>query len=101
MWAIKAGLVGLLFSSTVNAYQYGYNHVTTRKNPELIAANFKDVDIELLSPAFLNSEGIQPGFANGTQGPTSQDDLGESAPYDYLSPAFLTFRRGFHRGFGI
>ncbi|KAM5356790.1 hypothetical protein ACJ41O_003436 [Fusarium nematophilum] len=70
-----ASLVGLSVVSAVNALQYGYNHVPTQKNTELVAANFKDVDVDLYSPAFLNPDGIQSGFEDGTKGPTSHEDL--------------------------
>ncbi|KAH7148180.1 hypothetical protein EDB81DRAFT_932491, partial [Dactylonectria macrodidyma] len=87
----KAGLIGLSVVSTINAFQYGYNHVPVQKNPDLIANNFKDVNVDLYSPAFLNPDGIQDGFANGTQGPTSRDHLAEAfmeniaAKNDYMS----------------
>ncbi|RBQ75051.1 hypothetical protein FVER14953_12052 [Fusarium verticillioides] len=68
-------LVGLTAASVVNAFQYGYNHVTVRKDIPLVAANFKDVDIDLYSPAFLDPESRQAGFKNGTQGPTSHQDM--------------------------
>ncbi|KAM0234895.1 hypothetical protein ACHAPO_006260 [Fusarium lateritium] len=68
-----ACLIGLSAISAVNAVQYGYNHVPVRPDPALIAANFKDVDIELLSPAFGGDR--QAGFKNGTQGPTSHEDM--------------------------
>lgn len=72
-----ASLVGLSVVSVARATQYGYNYVPVQKNTDLIAANFKDVDIDLYSPAFLNPDGIQAGFSNGTQGATSHEDLGE------------------------
>ncbi|KAF5003120.1 hypothetical protein FDECE_10311 [Fusarium decemcellulare] len=75
MLGTAAGLVGLSIVSVANALKYGYNHVATQKNSELVAANFKNVDIDLYSPAFLNPENRQSGFEDGTQGPTSQDDL--------------------------
>ncbi|KAI9149921.1 Carboxypeptidase 2 [Paramyrothecium foliicola] len=59
----------------VTADEYGYNHVAVRKDPEVIAANFRDVDVKLYSPAFLTPKIILPGFQNGTQGPTSHDDM--------------------------
>ena len=70
----------LLFglASVVNAAKYGYNHVTVRKDSEIVAGAFKDVDVELLSPAFATPDILQPGFSDGTQGPSSAEDLGES-----------------------
>ena len=69
-------LVGLSAVSAVNAVQYGYNHVPVRPDSDLVASNFEDVDIELLSPAFLTPDDRQAGFGNGTQGPTSHEDMG-------------------------
>ncbi|KAF4340511.1 carboxypeptidase 2 [Fusarium beomiforme] len=71
----KTVLVGLSVVSAANALQYGYNHVTVRKDIPLVAANFKDVDIDLYAPAFLEPESRQAGFKNGTQGPTSHEDM--------------------------
>lgn len=70
--SLLAGLVGL-----ANAVQYGYNHVAVRPDSDIVASAFPDVDIELLSPAFLTPEIRQPGFSDGTQGPTSQEDMGQ------------------------
>jgi hypothetical protein len=72
----KTILFGISAASAVNAFQYGYNHVTVRKDIPLVAANFKDVDIDLYSPAFLDPESRHSGFKNGTQGPTSHEDMG-------------------------
>ncbi|KAF5609935.1 carboxypeptidase 2 [Fusarium subglutinans] len=86
----KTILVGLTAASAVNAFQYGYNHVTVRKDIPLVAANFKDVDIDLYSPAFLDPESRQAGFKNGTQGPTSHEDMeaymeGIASKNDYMT----------------
>jgi len=66
-------LLGL--ASLASAVQYGYNHVKVSRDSEVVEGAFKDVDIDLLSPAFQDEDVIQPGFANGTQGPSSQDDM--------------------------
>lgn len=71
---------GLLFglASVVSAVKYGYNHVTTNKDSETVDSAFPSVDdIELLSPAFLTPDIRQPGFSDGTQGPSSQEDMGK------------------------
>ncbi|UPK96953.1 hypothetical protein LCI18_007888 [Fusarium solani-melongenae] len=75
MFGKTVTLIGLSVVSVASATQYGYNHVPTQKNTDLVAANFKDVDIDLYSPAFLNPDKIQTGFSEGTQGATSQDDF--------------------------
>ncbi|CAP86313.1 hypothetical protein E8E15_004785 [Penicillium rubens] len=67
-------LLGL--TSVVSAVTYGYNHVPVTKDPEIVAGAFEDVDdIKLLSPAFLTPNVRLPGFTNGTQGSSSQDDM--------------------------
>lgn len=73
---------GLLFglASLASAVQYGYNHAKVLPDSEIVERAFKDVDIDLLSPAFQDPDVIQSGFANGTQGPSSQDDMGKCAP---------------------
>lgn len=54
---------------------YGENWVTTEKDEDIVAQNFPDVDIPLLSPAFLNPESVPAGFSNGTEGPTDDIEL--------------------------
>jgi hypothetical protein len=49
---------------------YGDNYTPVSKDDDAIARNFPDIDIDLLSPAFLNPETVPEGFANGTSGPT-------------------------------
>lgn len=49
---------------------YGDNYTPVNKDDEAISQNYPDIDIDLLSPAFLNPETIPAGFANGTFGPT-------------------------------
>lgn len=70
---------GLFFglATLASAFQYGYNHVKVQQDSEIVAGAFKDVDIELLSPSFQSPDILQPGFSDGTQGPSSQDDMGE------------------------
>lgn len=77
MFVKQSGLVGLSLLSAVSAVKYGHNHVVVRQDPEIVAANFEDVDIDLYSPAFLSPDGRLPGFPGGTQGPTSHEDMGE------------------------
>lgn len=60
------------------ADKYGYNHVKVRKDSDIVAKAFPDVKTDIIqSPAFLNPKNRQEGFANGTQGPDSLDDVGE------------------------
>ncbi|CRK37066.1 Carboxypeptidase 2 like protein [Verticillium longisporum] len=67
------GLFGLL--SFAEAAKYGYNHVAVRQDSDIVAANFKDVDISLYSPAFLNPGSRLEGFSRGTEGPTSHEAM--------------------------
>lgn len=96
--ASTAFLLGI--ASMVRADKYGYNHVTVRQDSEVVAGAFKDVDIELLSPAFVDTDVLQPGFSDGTQGPSSQDDMGEYQ-YDLKSKTYQLKRdRGLPPGAG-
>jgi hypothetical protein len=49
---------------------YGDNYNEVTKDSDAVARNYPDVDIDLLSPAFVSPETIPEGFANGTSGPT-------------------------------
>jgi murein tripeptide amidase MpaA len=53
----------------VEAVQHENNYVPVRPDSELVAANFPDPKVALLSPAFMSPEGIPAGFNNGTTGP--------------------------------
>jgi hypothetical protein len=62
--------------------QYGENQRGTIKDSDVVAAAFPDVEgVELLSPAFLNPESTPPGWANGTDGPTDDAEMGERQPH--------------------
>lgn len=76
---IAAGLVtGLVGSAT--AAKYGYNHVPLQPDSEIVASAFKDVDVELLSPAFIDEENRLPAFSEGTKGPSNQETMGKLFP---------------------
>lgn len=71
----------LLCLTCVEAVQYGHNWVYVRKDNELVAANFEDVQgYELLSPAFMRPDSVPSRFANGTDGPTSDAEVGRNTP---------------------
>lgn len=55
--------------------QYGENWVPTIKDSELVAANFQDVNITLLAPAFLDPSTVPARFSDGSEGPTDLLDL--------------------------
>lgn len=83
---MRTGISVLLgLASAVSAVKYGYNHVTTEKDSDIVNKAFPDVDdIELLSPAFLTPDVRLPGFSDGTQGPSSQEDMGRSPAHNAL-----------------
>jgi len=56
--------------------KYGENWLPVVKDSDLVAQNFPDVDIELLSPAFLDPQSVPSRFTNGTEGPTDHELLG-------------------------
>lgn len=81
--AIASTGLFLGLASVASAVTYGYNHVPVTKDSETVARAFENIDdIKLLSPAFLTPDIRLPGFTNGTQGPSSQDDVGESTIED-------------------
>lgn len=58
--------------------QFGHNQVPVRRDNKLVAAIFNDVEgCELLSPAFTRPETVPKGFRGGTEGPTSDAELGK------------------------
>ncbi|KAI0878178.1 carboxypeptidase [Hypoxylon argillaceum] len=59
----------------VSASQYGENHDPVEKDEDLVAAHFPDTDDVLLSPAFLNPQGVLDGFSTGIDGPTDDATL--------------------------
>ncbi|KAL4938551.1 hypothetical protein BDV06DRAFT_231683 [Aspergillus oleicola] len=97
--------VSLSLASMASAVKYGYNHVTVVKDSEIVAGAFENVhDIQLLSPAFLTPEARLPGFANGTQGPSSQDDMEAFLEdlvgrNDYMTYGIANFTSEEHRSF--
>lgn len=65
--------------SPLPGLKYGDNWAPTTLDSDIVTQNFPDVDIPLLSPAFLNPESVPAGFSNGTAGPTDDIELGESS----------------------
>lgn len=63
-------------AGSVSRTTYGNNALTVDFDNEAISRNYQDVDIQLLSPAFLSPETIPVGFGNGTSGPTPLHELG-------------------------
>jgi hypothetical protein len=70
-------IASLLYQSHAQS-QYGENQRGTIKDSDIVASAFPDVEgIELLSPAFLDPDSTPPGWANGTDGPTDDTEMGE------------------------
>jgi hypothetical protein len=63
-------------AGSVSRTTYGNNALSVDFDNEAISRNYQDVDIKLLSPAFLNPESVPAGFNNGTSGPTPLHELG-------------------------
>jgi hypothetical protein len=79
MHLAKSCAVGVLLISVKLAIadSYANNQNPTVVDAPQVAAKFPAVErIELLSPAFVNPEGVPESFANGTSGPTPQYTLG-------------------------
>jgi hypothetical protein len=75
-------LTAAFASGALAQKQLGWNHAPVEKDNDAVSRNYPEVDVELLSPAFLNPETVPEGFANGTAGPTDDATLGMSTvPY--------------------
>lgn len=73
---LKLGLVAA--ACLVEAQRYGENSHTPVVDAPHVAAAFPDVDIDVLSPAFLNPDSVPAGFAELTAPATDQATLGMS-----------------------
>lgn len=74
---IAASLIAGAVSVSAQGYSYaGLTHPFEKDEPQ-VAANFPDVDYELLGPAFTLPDTVPEAFRNGTSGPTPQFVLGE------------------------
>ena len=75
-----ATLSALLFAATALAQgtKYGENHVVTQFDSQVVEQRaFPAPDVTLYSPAFLSNASFAPGWTEGTEGATSQADLGK------------------------
>ncbi|KAH7367442.1 carboxypeptidase [Plectosphaerella cucumerina] len=68
-------LTAAFASGALAQKQLGWNHAPVEKDNDAVSRNYPEVDVELLSPAFLNPETVPEGFANGTAGPTDDATL--------------------------
>lgn len=72
----SSALLVVALSAVGEAAQYGHNHVAVSQDSDLVGANFPEVDLKLLSPAFEEQESVPVGFAQGIEGPTDDATLG-------------------------
>lgn len=80
MHSLKSFIGGaaLIGARLIVADSYANNQNPTAIDAPQVAANFPAIErVELLSPAFINPEGVPGTFANGTTGPTPQHTLGK------------------------
>ena len=59
--------------------KYGENWVVVEQDSDAIAEAFPEVNMTLRSPAFLEPESVPQRFANGSEGPTDDIELGKLA----------------------
>lgn len=73
---VQAFLLGL--PQVQGQATYGENYLTASRDSETVSRAFPEVEgIELLSPAFTNPDTLPNGWRNGTEGPTSDTELGK------------------------
>lgn len=75
-----ATLSVLLFAATALAQgtKYGENHVVTQYDSQVVEQRaFPAPNITLYSPAFAVNASFAPGWSDGSEGATSQADLGK------------------------
>lgn len=74
-------LTTLALTGLGHALQYGYNHVPIKRDSEELATAFPEPgnDVKLYSPAFMQPESVPDTFAEGTDGPTNDGEMGTSA----------------------
>jgi hypothetical protein len=69
----------LFFAATALAQgtKYGENHAVTQFDSQVVEQGaFPAPNVTLYSPAFLPNASFAPGWTEGTEGATSQSDLG-------------------------
>lgn len=75
-----ATLSVILLAATALAQgtKYGENHVGNQFDPQIVEQRaFPAPNVTLYSPAFAANASFAPGWTQGTEGATSQADLGE------------------------
>lgn len=76
-WPLLSLLVGPCVGGVAQHRLTYLRPLLAQKDPAHIAANFPDLDDEILSPAFTSPETVPEGFRHGISGPTPQNVLGE------------------------
>ena len=65
-----------LYSTPGAGWTYGGNQGMLRQDSDIVSNAFPNIDVDLLSPAFTDPSTLNPGWHNGTQGPTDDAVLG-------------------------
>ena len=74
---MRASSIAFFAASAVAQTQYGENHVNVNLDSQLVEqAAFPAPNVTLYSPAFLPNASFDPGWFEGTEGATSQFELG-------------------------
>ncbi|KAK7216559.1 hypothetical protein V2G26_004562 [Clonostachys chloroleuca] len=74
-WPLLSLLVGPCVGGVAQHRLTYLRPLLAQKDPAHIAANFPDLDDEILSPAFTSPETVPEGFRHGISGPTPQNVL--------------------------
>uniref|UniRef100_A0A8H7TV75 Carboxypeptidase M14B n=1 Tax=Bionectria ochroleuca TaxID=29856 RepID=A0A8H7TV75_BIOOC len=74
-WPLLSLLVGPCVGGVAQHRLTYLRPLLAQKDPAHIAANFPDIDDEILSPAFTSPDTVPEGFRHGISGPTPQNVL--------------------------
>jgi hypothetical protein len=81
---MRASIIALYATSAFAQSQYGENHINVNFDSQLVEQTaFPAPNVTLYSPAFLPNASFAPGWAEGTEGATSQYQLGMKNRYDH------------------
>jgi hypothetical protein len=74
---MKTSSLALFAASALAQTQYGENHVNVNFDSQLVEQKaFPAPNVTLYSPAFVQNASFAPGWTEGTEGATSQYELG-------------------------
>lgn len=73
--------IALFATAAVAQTQYGENHVSVNRDSQLVEQSaFAAPNVTLYSPAFMPNASFDPGWFDGTEGPTSHTQMGTKSP---------------------